>query len=179
MTSCRVSNKQIIRQQHLEEGVESPTSVEELKDAIEILEGEISKAYYKLIYQMWKGTDMAIAPSEFRTIFCKKEDYFNNYEQHDSQEFLLALLNNIHDDLNRVTNKQYMELKEKQKKESDLQASDRYWNYHKSRENSIIVDLFQGQYKSTIKCTSCKTESVTFDTYMNLQLPIPEYRINP
>jgi len=30
MTSCRVSNKQIIRQQHLEEGVESPTTVEEL-----------------------------------------------------------------------------------------------------------------------------------------------------
>lgn len=35
LTSCRVSNKQIIRQQHLEEGVESPTTVEELKDAIE------------------------------------------------------------------------------------------------------------------------------------------------
>ena len=28
LTSCRVSNKQIIRQQHLEEGVESPTTVE-------------------------------------------------------------------------------------------------------------------------------------------------------
>ena len=35
LTSCRVSNKQIIRQQHLEEGVENPTTVEELKDAIE------------------------------------------------------------------------------------------------------------------------------------------------
>ena len=139
--------------------------------------GEISKAYYKLIYQMWNGTNMAIDPSEFRETFCKKEDYFNNYEQHDSQEFLLALLNNIHDDLNRVTNKQYMELKEKQKNESDIQASNRYWDYHKSRENSIIVDLFQGQYKSTIKCTSCKNESITFDTYMNLQLPIPEKKM--
>ena len=35
LTSCKVSNKQIIRQQHLEEGVESPTTVEELKVAIE------------------------------------------------------------------------------------------------------------------------------------------------
>ena len=34
-SSCKVSNKQIIRQQHLEEGVDSPTTVEELKDAIE------------------------------------------------------------------------------------------------------------------------------------------------
>ena len=32
--SCGVSNKSIIRQQKLEEGVESPTTVEELKDAI-------------------------------------------------------------------------------------------------------------------------------------------------
>ena len=139
--------------------------------------GEISKAYYKLIYQMWNGTDMAIAPDEFRSIFCKKEDYFKNFEQHDSQEFLLALLNNIHDDLNRVTNKQYKELQEKQKNESDIQASDRYWNYHKSRENSIIVDLFQGQYKSIIKCATCKNESVTFNIYMNLQLPIPEKKM--
>ncbi len=34
-SSCKVSNKQIIRQQHLEEGVESPTTVEELKEAID------------------------------------------------------------------------------------------------------------------------------------------------
>ena len=32
--SCGVSNKSIIRQQKLEEGVENPTTVEELKDAI-------------------------------------------------------------------------------------------------------------------------------------------------
>ena len=32
--SCGVSNKSILRQQKLEEGVQNPTSVEELKDAI-------------------------------------------------------------------------------------------------------------------------------------------------
>ena len=30
LTSCRVSNKQIIRQQHLEEGVENPTTVKRI-----------------------------------------------------------------------------------------------------------------------------------------------------
>ena len=34
-TSCGVSNKTIQRYQHLEEGVDSPTTIEELKDAIE------------------------------------------------------------------------------------------------------------------------------------------------
>ena len=33
-SSCSVSNKTIIRHQKMEEGVESPTTIEELKDAI-------------------------------------------------------------------------------------------------------------------------------------------------
>ena len=135
--------------------------------------GEISNAYYKLINKMWKGTNQILSPNDLRYTLCKKEEKFRNNEQQDSQEFLLCLLDNLHDDLNRVTNKQYKELKEKQKDETVEQASNRYWEYHKSREDSIIVDLFQGQYKSTIKCLTCGNESITFDIYMNLQLPIP------
>ena len=139
--------------------------------------GAIAKAYYNLINLMWKEGEKVIAPREFKNSFSKKETFFRNSEQQDAQEFLFALLNDLHDDLNRVTNKQYMEMKEKQKGETNLQASNRYWEYHKSRENSIIVDLFQGQYKSTIRCLSCGNESISFDTYMNLQLPIPSKKM--
>ena len=139
--------------------------------------GEISNAYYKLINKMWKGTKPIISPNDLRYAICQKEEKFCNNEQQDSQEFLLALLDNLHDDLNRVTNKQYKELKEKQNDESVEEASNRYWEYHKSRENSIIVDLFHGQYKSSIKCLTCGNESITFDTYMNLQLPIPSKKM--
>ena len=34
--------------------------------------------------------------------------------------------------------------------EDDETASKRWWDYHKSREDSIIVDLFHGQYKSIV-----------------------------
>ncbi|MCR5400928.1 MAG: tetratricopeptide repeat protein [Treponema sp.] len=34
-TSCKMSNKQVIRMQHLEEGVQNPTTIEELEEAIE------------------------------------------------------------------------------------------------------------------------------------------------
>ena len=87
-----------------------------------------------------------------------------NHEQQDSQEFLLALLDNLHEDLNRITNKQYKELEEQRKGESDEEASKRWWDYYKSRENSIIVDLFQGQYKSTIKCLKCGKTSTSRPT---------------
>ena len=39
---------------------------------------------------------------------------------------------------------------------------------------SIIVDLFHGQLKSTLKCCTCSFTSVTFDPFSFLSLPLPE-----
>ena len=135
--------------------------------------GFISKLYAKFINQMWNEDINRFCPKEFRVNFCRKTQLFLNSEQQDSQEFLLAVLDNLHEDLNRITNKKYQELQEQQPGESDVEASNRWWNYYKSRENSIIVDLFQGQYKSTIKCSTCGNSSISYDTYMNIGLPIP------
>ena len=135
--------------------------------------GFISSQYYNFINKMWNETNTKFCPKEFRINFCRKTQLFMTSEQQDSQEFLLAVLDNLHEDLNRITNKKYMELQEQKVGESDEEASNRWWNYYKSRENSIIVDLFQGQYKSTIKCSTCGNSSISYDTYMNLGLPIP------
>lgn len=48
------------------------------------------------------------------------------------------------------------------------------WENHKRLNNSVIVDLFQGQFKNTLKCLSCRHVSVKFDAFMFLSLPIPE-----
>ena len=135
--------------------------------------GKIAEAYYEIINKMWNENNQVINPFDFRLTFAKKNEAFYNNEQQDSQEFLLTLLNNLNEDLNRVTNKKYIEMTEQKQGEKDEEASKIYWDYSKSRENSIIVDLFQGQYKSTIKCMTCHNISTTYDTYMNLQLPIP------
>ena len=135
--------------------------------------GSISKAYYNLIDSLWNEPNDGILPKNFRITFCKKTGLFLNNEQQDSQEFLICLLDNLHEDLNRITNKKYQELEEQRNNETDEEASQRWWNYYKSRENSIIVDLFQGQYKSTIKCLKCGKTSTSYDTYMSLGLPIP------
>ena len=39
---CKKANKTIIRQQHLEEGVQNPTSIEELKDAIKKYQNRVA-----------------------------------------------------------------------------------------------------------------------------------------
>jgi ubiquitin carboxyl-terminal hydrolase 4/11/15 len=86
---------------------------------------------------------------------------------------LTFVLDGLHEDLNRVKSKPYLQLTEKLSTETDEEAAKRWWDVHIKRENSIIVDLFHGQYKSTITCPECKMISLTYDPFMHLGVPIP------
>ncbi|KAJ8791905.1 hypothetical protein J1605_004130 [Eschrichtius robustus] len=67
------------------------------------MKGEIAEAYAELIKQMWSGRDAHVAPRMFK---------FSGYQQQDSQELLAFLLDGLHEDLNRVKKKPYLELKD-------------------------------------------------------------------
>ena len=47
------------------------------------------------------------------------------------------------------------------------------WHKHLLRNQSIVVDTFQGQFISTIFCLDCQQPSVKFDPFMFLATPIP------
>jgi ubiquitin C-terminal hydrolase len=83
------------------------------------------------------------------------------------------LLDGIHEDLNRVLKKPYVEKPESADRSDDVVAKE-HWDAHLKRNQSIIVDLMQGQYKSTLTCPKCGKVSITFDPYMNIPLPIPQ-----
>ena len=142
--------------------------------------GRIALTYRKLLEDLWKGDENYINPSYFKNIFSHFVRKFSGYSQQDSNEFLIYLLDKIHEDLNSISKKPYIEIEEKGKDESDEDASKRWWKKHLLRENSIIVDLFQGQFKSTITCNYCDRVAVSFDSFMFLSLPIPsgKYEIN-
>ena len=76
------------------------------------------------------------------------------------------------EDLFKKEKKPYVEMTESEGK-SDQEASLEAWNKHIFRNESIICDLFHGQYKSTLHCSDCKRISITFDPYLMLTLPIP------
>ncbi len=82
------------------------------------------------------------------------------------------LLDGIHEDLNRVTKKPYVETKESEGGDDDLIAKES-WENHLKRNQSVIVDLMHGQYKSQVTCPDCKRSPITFDPFLSLSLPIP------
>ena len=53
------------------------------------------------------------------------------------------------------------------------ELGEKSWKGHKLRNDSVIVDLCQGLYKSTVVCPVCEVVSVTFDPFMDLSVPLP------
>ena len=89
---------------------------------------------------------------------------------------LTCLLDYLHEDLNRIKKKPYIEIPD-QEDRTDQEMSDLSWKAFLARNQSIIVDLMYGQLKSTVKCNECGKISITYDPYLTLPLPIskPNY----
>eukprot|EP00184_Porphyridium_aerugineum_P008474 CAMPEP_0184692250 /NCGR_PEP_ID=MMETSP0313-20130426/804_1 /TAXON_ID=2792 /ORGANISM="Porphyridium aerugineum, Strain SAG 1380-2" /LENGTH=1268 /DNA_ID=CAMNT_0027150069 /DNA_START=258 /DNA_END=4064 /DNA_ORIENTATION=- len=148
--------------------------------------GELAIEFNKLLRQLWlrehqstsptqrsSFSSNAVAPRAFKQRMSIWAPQFSGYYQHDSQELLAFLLDGLHEDLNRIEKKPYVETVEAKDGETDDYVAKEAWRRHKLRHDSVIVDNFQGQYKSKVVCPDCGRVSVTFDPFMYLTLPIP------
>ncbi|KAJ4873543.1 ubiquitin-specific protease 8 [Raphanus sativus] len=136
------------------------------------MKGEIALAFGDLLRSLWAPGASTVAPRTFKAKLGRFAPQFSGFNQHDSQELLAFLLDGLHEDLNRVKNKPYVEAKDGDCR-PDEEVADEYWRNHVARNDSIIVDVCQGQYKSTLVCPICKKISVMFDPFMYLSLPLP------
>ena len=137
------------------------------------LGGKLAIEWYKLLYEYWIENTRTGNPSSFKSTIGRKAQRFRGYGQQDSNEFMTFFLDYINEDLNKVTKAPYEEIQEQQDNEKDLDCAKRFWNLHLRRNDSIITDLFSGQYKSTIECPDCHWISITYDPFNTLILPIP------
>ncbi|XP_068720343.1 ubiquitin carboxyl-terminal hydrolase 15-like isoform X3 [Montipora capricornis] len=136
------------------------------------MKGEIANAYAGLLNQIWGEHYSSVAPRQFKMQVGRFAPQFSGYQQQDSQELLAFLLDGLHEDLNRVKRKPYIELKDADGRPDETVANES-WENHLQRNNSVIVETFHGLFKSTLVCPDCKKVSVTFDPFCYLSLPLP------
>ena len=136
--------------------------------------GKLAKEWYNLLNYYWNTTNIVGNPKNIKKIVGSKNRKFLGDSQQDSNEFMTVFLEILGEDLNRATKKKYIELKEQQKNETDLEAANRFWGLHVERNDSIVTDLFHGLLKSTITCPRCEFKSTTYDPFNTLALTIPD-----
>jgi ubiquitin carboxyl-terminal hydrolase 8 len=136
-------------------------------------QGELTRAIADLTKVQWKDAFEVIMPKHLVELIREIAPIFAEGIQHDAHELLSFLLDQLHEDLNRATDRTPIN-KQVYTNESDEKQAAKAWAQHLKRNSSVIVDLFQGQLKSTLRCAQCSYQSVTFDTFMYLSLPIPK-----
>lgn len=126
-----------------------------------------------------QNKDCVLEPQGFLEVINQHTDKFEGGEQQDAQEFLIYLLDQVHEDLNRKKPEGEKEHKE-EVESANLsnfgaeEAAKKAWRNYLIDNKSIIVDIFQGQIRSLLRCLDCNNSSSTFDPVMYFSLPFPE-----
>lgn len=127
--------------------------------------GVLTESFAELLRVMWSQSYNFVSPMTFRDALIRFAPRFAGTDQQDSQEFLLFLLDGLHEDLNsaagrHISDATSLEDELKFEKLPDWQANALSWEKYLKKNSSIIVSLFQGQYRSRLTCLSCKQVSV-------------------
>ncbi len=146
-------------------------------------QGELAVALADLVKEVWRpssSSGSAVSPKQLKHVIGRFAPQFQGYQQHDAHELLAFLLDGVHEDLNRVLEKPFVDLDADHlaKELDDKQRARVFWSKHEQRNQSVIVDLFHAQLRSTSVCPAptaggCGRQSVTYDAFAYLSLPLP------
>jgi len=131
-------------------------------------------SFEELIFALWtkKKKNIEFAPSTFKYTIDGHIPRYRGTDQHDSFEFLINMIDGLHEDVNLVTHKPYGNTPDSDGRPDEVVAKEQ-WDYFKSRNTSLIIDLFYGQIKTYFKWIGWNFENMKFDSYSSLNLPIP------
>ena len=144
-------------------------------DGIKTNDIMISKEYAKLIKAMWTS-NCSIEPRSFHELIQKSDNKFEGFEQQDSQELLVLILDNLHEGL-----KYDVEITYSGKVENILDKlvieSIKRWKVDLNNKYSIIAELFFGQFINKVISLESNKEkdeiiSKRFEVFNMLIIPI-------
>jgi len=133
--------------------------------------------WYKLMEAMWDENCTIIPKSFDITVKTYATKYglnnnFTNYGQNDVQEFLIFIIDNMHEILSKKVSMNISGEIQNDKDKSAYLAM-KNWEIHFKNNYSIIIDIFYGQLITTIESTTNDIISHSFDPICFYTLPIP------
>ncbi|XP_062359429.1 ubiquitin carboxyl-terminal hydrolase 31 isoform X2 [Cinclus cinclus] len=130
--------------------------------------GEVTEQLAQLVRALWTLEYTPQHSRDFKNIVSKNAMQYRGNAQHDAQEFLLWLLDRVHEDLNNVVNSGGMPPL-KPPLEDDVMLEGPAFPI----SSTFVQELFQAQYRSSLTCPHCQKQSNTFDPFLCISLPIP------
>ncbi|KRG01703.1 ubiquitin carboxyl-terminal hydrolase 8 isoform X2 [Drosophila mojavensis] len=126
--------------------------------------GQVIEEVAALIKELWNGQYKCVASRDLRYVVGQYQKIFRGVDQQDSHEFLTILMDWLHSDLQTLRVPRQREV---------ISASEKAWMEFTKSQESLILHLFYGQIKSTVKCVTCTKESATYECFSNLSLELP------
>ncbi|KAG1940752.1 ubiquitin carboxyl-terminal hydrolase 43a isoform X2 [Pimephales promelas] len=143
----------------------------------EEVRGEVTEKLASLVRALWTLDYTPQLSVEFKSAVSKYGSQFKGNAQHDALEFLLWLLDSVHEDANLSTNNNHSGRAKSSSKDSvELEESCSPCPANSQQpgtRHSFVQEHFQAQYRSSLTCPHCLKQSNTFDPFLCISLPIP------
>ncbi|KAM9208768.1 ubiquitin carboxyl-terminal hydrolase 43 [Dugong dugon] len=131
---------------------------------------EVTEQLAALVRALWTREYTPQLSAEFKNAVSKYGSQFQGNSQHDALEFLLWLLDRVHEDLDGSSQSG---VSEKLQPEASKNSENLSPTAQLPLGQSFVQSHFQAQYRSSLTCPHCLKQSNTFDPFLCVSLPIP------
>ncbi|XP_029102460.1 ubiquitin carboxyl-terminal hydrolase 43a isoform X2 [Scleropages formosus] len=151
-------------------------------EATAALGGEVTQQLAALIRALWTLEYTPQLSVDFKSVVAKYGSQFRGNSQHDALEFLLWLLDRMHEDVSSSPNSHSSKTKASGKGQAGTEGTHGTGPPSAQQprgRHSFVQEHFQAQYRSSLTCPHCLKQSNTFDPFLCISLPIPLRQTRP
>ncbi len=142
----------------------------------ESVHSQIIIGFQDILKSLWSAYRPSyVRPAGFQSIITKavrdtQYEFFGMPVPNDSHEYLVYLLDNFHEALNKHSGKR-LSSETSSENMPIKQRAQIGWNRFLELNNSIFIDMFFGMTKKTVTCNECKNKSYSWEPFNVLKIP--------